>query len=108
MPALASKRIARKATARKAKSGLPAPIPGEPFSLLGTLKRCTRLLSPEDAAEILGCNKKTIYAHIKSGKIPVADLGFDLLRIDPKAWAHVLEHDNRHLLPSVRAIGRAA
>ena len=92
----------------KGKSGLPTPIPGEPFSLLGTLKRCTRLLSPEDAAEILGCNKKTIYGHIKSGKIPVADLGFKLLRIDPKAWAHTLEHDNRHLLPSVRATSRAA
>jgi hypothetical protein len=84
------------------RSGLPAPIEGEPFSLLATLKRTRRCLSVEDAAEILGCSGKTIYKHIKLGNIPVADLGFDFIAIDPKAWYDMLAHSNRHLVSSAR------
>lgn len=83
-------------------SGLPAPIEGEPFSLLATLKRTRRCLTVQDAAQILGCADKTIYKHIKGGKIPVVDLGWDILTIDPKAWYDLLAHSNRHLVASAR------
>lgn len=92
----------------RAKSGLPAPVPGQPFSLIGTLRRCTRMLSVEDAAELLGVSKKSIYAQIEKGRIPVADLGFDVVRIDPKAWALMLEQMNPHLKPSAREYLAAA
>lgn len=85
-----------------ANSGLPAPIEGEPFSLLATLRRTRRCLTVQDAAFILGCSDKTIYKHIKLGKIPVADIGWDHLAIDPAAWHAILAHDNRHLVPSAR------
>lgn len=85
-----------------AKSGLPAPIEGEPFSLLATLKRTRRCLTVQDAAQILGCADKTIYKHIKLGKIPVVDVGWDFLTIDPKAWYDMLAHSNRHLVQSAR------
>ena len=87
----------------RGKSGLPPPKPREPFSLLGTLRCCTRMLSVEDAAELLGCTKKSVYTQINKGAIPVADLGFDILRIDPKAWALQIERKNPHLVPSARA-----
>lgn len=84
------------------KSGLPEPIVGEPFSLLATLKRTRRCLTVLDAAELLGCSDKTIYKQINLGKIPVADLGFDFIAIDPKAWYDMLAHSNRHLVSSAR------
>jgi excisionase family DNA binding protein len=84
------------------RSGLPEPIPGEPFSLLATLKRTRRCLSVQDAAEILGCSVKTIYKQIKLGKIPPADLGWDVITIDPKAWYDQLAHSNPHLASSAR------
>ena len=86
----------------KGKSGLPAPIPGEPASLIGTLRRCTRTLTVEDAATLMNCSKKTVYAQINKGLIPTIDLGFDLTRIDAKGWAFYLEKKNPHLKPSVR------
>jgi excisionase family DNA binding protein len=90
------------------KSGLPAPIVGEPFSLIGTLRRTRTTLTVEDAAELLQCTKKTIYKYINSGLIPVADLGFDLIRIDPKQWVESLERKNPHLARSARSLSRAA
>lgn len=85
-----------------AKSGLPAPIEGEPFSLLATLKRTRRCLSVKDAAQILGCSDKTIYKQLKLGKIPPSDLGWDIVAIDPKAWYDMLAHSNPHLASSAR------
>lgn len=84
------------------RSGLPAPVEGEPFSLLATLRRTKRCLTVQDAAQILGCADKTIYKHIKLGKIPVVDLGWDTLTIDPAAWHDMLAHSNRHLIQSAR------
>lgn len=103
-----SVRLQRKGKSRPAgrpgvKSGLPAPVPGQPFSLLGTLRRTESLLSVADAAELLGRSKKAVYAAINKGKIPVASIpGIDGKHVDPAAWALVLEHDNPHLKPSSR------
>lgn len=90
------------------RSGLPAPIEGEPFSLLATLKRTRRCLSVKDAADLLGCSDKTIYKQIKHGRIPVVDLGFDFTTIDPAAWYELLAHDNIHLVGSARRQVRSA
>ena len=84
-------------------SGLPAPVPGQPFSLLGELRRTRSLLSVADTAAILGRSKKAVYAAIDKGKIPVAVVpGFSGHLIDPAAWVLLLEHDNPHLKPSSR------
>ena len=92
----------------KAKSGLPAPIPGEAFSLIGTLRRCKGALTVADVAELLQCPMPTIYERVRKGDIPPIDLGFDVVRIDPAAWAAMLEHKNPHLKPSARAANKAA
>jgi excisionase family DNA binding protein len=86
----------------KPASGLPAALPGEPFSLIGTLRRTTSMLTVEDVAQILQCSNRVVYKWIDAGKIPVADVGFDLLRVDPKAWSVLLEQNNKHLAAGLR------
>ncbi|MEK6398498.1 MAG: helix-turn-helix domain-containing protein, partial [Terriglobus sp.] len=87
----------------KGKSGLPEPIPGQPFSLLGTLRRCTRMLTPQDVATLLQITVQAVYQQMDKGLIPEADLGgIKARRIDPAAWVLLLEHKNQHLRPSSR------
>jgi hypothetical protein len=86
----------------QSKSGLPPAIPGEPLSLIGTLRRTRTTLSVQDAATLLICTPKAVYGQIKAGNIPVIDLGFGMIRIDPRAWADLLEQLNPHLIPSTR------
>lgn len=83
-------------------SGLPEPIPGKPFSLIGTLRRTTSLLTPEDAAFLLGITVQAVYQQMDKGMIPGADLGIKSRRIDPAAWALLLEKKNPHLRPSAK------
>lgn len=110
MTATHSRHAIRSTGRPRGKSGLPPSIPGEPFSLIGTLRRTRNTLTVADVAEMLQCSKKAVYAQIHKGRIPVLDLaGLDLTRIDPKGWADLLEHDNRHLIPSARKqLARAA
>jgi hypothetical protein len=85
------------------RSGLPEPIPGEPFSLVGTLRRTRSFLTVRDVATLLVISEKAVYARINSGEIPVANLGkLDVTRIDPAAWLAIIEHDNPHLAASDR------
>lgn len=92
----------------KGKSGLPEPIPGQPFSLLGTLRRCRSLLTPQDAAELQQITVQAVYQQMDKGLIPEVNLGIKTRRIDPAAWALLLEHKNAHLRPSTREYMSAA
>ena len=86
----------------KGRSGLPELKPGQPFSLIGVLRCCTHMLSVKDVAAILDVPVSTVYAQINAGKLPVPDLGFDIVRVDPAQWVRELEHKNPHLVASAR------
>lgn len=97
MPTLTQRRARSTPGRPAAKSGLPAPRPGEPFSLIATLRRTRSTLTVDDVATLLVCSRWSVYDKIAKGLIPVADLGFGITRIDPGAWLDLLEHKNPHL-----------
>lgn len=77
-----------------------APAPAVGFSLIEALRSTRGLISVRQAAEWLGCSQKSIYRSIEAGIIPRANIGnLDMIRIDPRAWLRILEHDNPHILP---------
>jgi hypothetical protein len=95
-------------SAREMKSSLPEPIPGEAFDLLRTLKRCTCMLSMDDAAKLLGTTRMSVWRAVKVGKIPSVNIGIHRTFIDPALWARQIELRNPHIQFTMAARRRAA
>ena len=92
----------------RGKSGLAAPKPGQPLSLINVLRETRGLLTPNDVAPLLRCTPKHVRTLMNKGVIPEADLGNTGLRlIDPATWVRQLEGKNPHLVAAA-GIYRAA
>jgi excisionase family DNA binding protein len=59
-------------------------------------------LTVAQLATIYGVSEPAIYKAIRRGKIPVIDMGMDVVRIDRKSLAYQLRHNN----PAMRAAAR--
>lgn len=61
------------------------------MTISDTLRTRTTLLSVNEAADILGIHKLTLYCKIQARKFPVVRIGSASIRVDPSTLADWLE-----------------